>query len=154
MTDSIADLLLSEYPRKEARAPGRKAVLKALKAIQKEEGSCLLEAVESLLRATVAFRKHREYVESIGKSEPKFCPMAGTFYNQERWRDSAAWEQAPEAKDKYPPESWASVNWEPIMEAYQVKWGDPRYFTGGSWASIWMNLPAAIRGDLTHAWSH
>lgn len=147
MTDSIADLLLSEYPRKEARAPGRKAVLKALKAIQKEDGSCLLEAVETLLRATVLFLKHREYVESIGKSEPKFCPMAATWMNQTRYLDVATWEQAPVEKQSQLTEDWAEAHWGKIQEAYNIKWGDPRFFCT-DWHKTLDSLPAAVRADL------
>jgi len=147
MTDSIADLVLGEYPRKEARAPGRKAVVKALKAIQKEEGSCLLEAVETLLRAVVAFRKHWDYLISSGKKEKEFIPMPATFFNQERYRDVAAWEQAPVEKENQLTQKWAGAHWGPIQEAYGIKWGDPRYFCT-EWTKTLDNLPAAVRGDL------
>lgn len=154
MTDSIADLLLSEYPRKEARAPGRKAVLKALKAIQKEDGSCLLEAVESLLGAVVAFRTHWEYLISSGQKEKKFIPMAATFFNQERYLDAALWEQAPKEKDKIPNVQWAFEIWDKLVYGpYSIKWNDPRYWEGEThWNNIWNNLPAAVRADLMHNW--
>jgi hypothetical protein len=151
MTDSIFDLVLNEYPRKEARAPGRKAVLKALKTIQKEDGSCLLEAIESLLRAVVAFRKHWEYLISSGQKEKKFIPMAATFFNQERYLDAALWEQAPQEKSKLPPEDWANANWKPILEAYRIDWGTVMYW-GDDWNATWNNLPSAVRADLMHNW--
>lgn len=147
MTDSIADLVLAEFPRKEARAPGRKAVLKALKAVQKEEGTCLLEAIETLLRATALFRKHWEYLISSGKKEKDFIPMPATFYNQERYRDTASWEQAPVEKQSQLTEDWAEAHWGPIQEAYNIKWGDPRFFCT-DWNKTLNSLPSAVRGEL------
>jgi hypothetical protein len=147
MTDSISDLILNEFPRKEARGPGRKAVLKALKLTMKEDGTCLLEAVEALLRATVAFRKHREYMETSGKSEAKFTPMPATWFNQERWRDFEAWEMPPVEKQDKLTQEWAEANWGPIQEAYGIKFGDLRYFCT-DWTKTLDNLPAAVRSDL------
>lgn len=148
MTDSIVDLVLNEFPRKEARAPGRKAVVKALKAVQKEEGCCLLEAVETLLRATVLFRKHWEYLISSGKKEKDFIPMPATFYNQERYRDTASWEMPPVEKSSIPSMEWVAENWKPILQQYNIQWADRRYWNPQSWPATWDSLPAAVRADL------
>lgn len=155
MTDSIANLILDHYPRKEDRMTGRKAVLKAMKLVQKEDGICLLETAELFLRAVVKYSQHRAYIES--KKDGSFVPeipLSATFFNKGRYRDVEVWEQAPKEKDKIPNVQWASEVWDKLVYGpYSIKWNDPRYWEGENhWNNIWNNLPAAVRADLMHNW--
>jgi len=147
--EALTRTIYEHYPRQEARPKAEVAIWKALKVLQKEEGLSLSEAHERLLRTTIAYRKHREYV---GGAEAKFTPLPATWYNQGRYMDEAQWKIPPEEiKEKFPPEDWANANWKPILEAYRIDWGNVLYW-GDSWNQTWANLPAPVRADLTYAW--
>lgn len=142
----LANTIFNEFPRKEARGPAVKAITKALALIQKEDGLCSVDAHEWLLRKTVLYRRHINHMLATGQKEPQFIPMPATFYNQQRYRDSESWEQAPEIKHQDLYALWKE-QWPAIEAEYQIRWEDPRFW-GKSPEETWNNLPAAIRAEL------
>lgn len=145
----------AQYPRHTAPVDAEKAILKALRRLQVEDGMTLLQAVEFLMERTIQFAKEWEmYVAKEGKKAKKYTPYPASWYNEDGFREEPFArfpELAPEADRTSPTEEWAKANWEQVREEFSLPWGDERYWKP-SWDATWKALPSAVRSELLTRW--
>ena len=85
--------LYEAYPRKQGAAASTKAIVGALK---KEKFETLLAAVTEYAACVRSWTKEERHGKD-GRSD--FCPLASTWFNQERWRDDrSGWRKRGKAE--------------------------------------------------------
>jgi hypothetical protein len=140
----LAKSIYSEFPRKVAPKNAEKAILKALKEIQKEDSLSLIEAHQWLLGRV------KEYAERTARSgkEKQFIPHPATWINGGRYYDDPEeWGSLGNIStpNEIPDESRAREVWaEVIQEEYRMPFPD-------NWAKDWHNLPSSIKSELLQA---
>ncbi len=86
--ETMAETIYQEYPRKESKKDGIKAILNTMK---KHDPAYLLE-------------KTKAYASAIGWKEKNFIPYPATWFNKERFNDNPeAWEESKPTASKPAP---------------------------------------------------
>lgn len=141
----LAQAIYEAYPLKKAPGAAEKAILKALKGIQKEEDMGLMEAHSYLLS------RAKEFGIRTRKGNPKlaYVKYPSTWMNQQCYKeDPEGWGPLPEASD-IPEESWSREFW---SVSIKHQWSIP--FPEGKWEDAWNGLPGSIKSLILQAWSN
>jgi hypothetical protein len=139
MMNPLAKSIYEIFPRRVAPKNAEKAILKALKEIQKEDSLSLIEAHQWLLGRV------KEYAERTARSgkEKQFIPHPATWINGGRYYDD------PDEWGEKAPEQQSVMDIDAAMEFWALHI-EPEFRLPfpDNWPHCFNSLPASIRDEF------